>query len=276
MQMVSASSPSRRFLLEYDRFQNCMARLWAWGMPVLLLCVLAGMAEHASARQARKLEQATVVETAEYTPCGNRCSEAADPARAFCLRAGDQTLVGEGRSYLHEAKFSSMEDYGGKRVQIRFNQRWIWIQASDGTETRIQRGSEYEEFKDRSCVAAVNRPILDTANRQKRPARVPASAVAIAGPEEGDNPQRFLWYACALDSGAATITCQRWYHNGDSFGDDWYCARTLDGRPVQADFSVDALESDAGHLVLSSGGVLEHDQRSRIDGKLDRPESQCY
>jgi hypothetical protein len=219
---------------------------------------------------------ATVVETAEYTPCGNRCSEAADPARAFCLRAGDQTLVGEGRSYIHEAKFSGMEDYGGKQVQIRFNQRWIWIQASDGTETRIRRGSEYEEFKDRSCVAEVNRPILDRANRQKRPARVPASAVAIAGPEQGVNPQRSLWYACAQNSGAATITCQRWYHNGDSFGDDWYCARTLDGNPVGANFSIDALESDAGHLVLSSGGVLEHDQRSRIDGKLDRPESECY
>jgi hypothetical protein len=200
----------------------------------------------------------------------------ADPARAFCLLAGDQTLVGEGRSYIHEAKFSGMEDYGGKQVQIRFNQRWIWIQASNGTETRIQRGSHYEEFKDRSCVAEVNRPILDGANRQKRPARVPASAVAIAGPESGDNPQRFLWYACAMNSGAATITCQRWYHNGESFGDDWYCARTLDGRPVQANFSVDPLDSDAGHLVLSSGGVLEHDQRSRINGKLDRPESQCY
>jgi hypothetical protein len=245
-------------------------------MPVLVLSVLVGTAEHALARQARNMVQATVVETAEYTPCGNRCSEAADPARAFCLRAGDRTLVGEGRSYIHETKFSGMEDYGGKQVKIRFNQRWIWIQASDGTETRIQRGTQYEEFKDRGCVAEVNRPILAKASREKRPGRVPAAAMAIAGPESGDNPQRFLWYACALNSGEATITCKRWYHTGNSFGDDWYCARTLDGNPVGENFSIDPLESDAGHLVLSSGGVLEHDQRSRIDGKLDRPGSPCF
>lgn len=276
MQMVSASSRPPRSPFADPRFLPSITPWPAWALPALFLCFLAGTAQPALARQARNTVPATVVETAEYTPCGNRCSEAADPARAFCLRAGGQTLVGEGRSYIHEARFSGMEDYGGRQVRIRFTQRWIWIQASDGTQTRIRRGTQYEEFKDRACVAEVNRPILAAANRQKRPARVPPDALAIPGPEQGVNPQRFLWYACALSPGAATITCRRWYHNGESFGDDWYCAKTLDGNPVGENFSIDPLESDAGHLVLTTGGVLEHDQRSRIDGKLDRPDSPCY
>lgn len=268
--MVFATLRPSRFPLLQQGLSSSMILLGA----VLLLCMPASAAGQLFARQPKQVVAATVVETAAYTPCGHRCSEGADPARAFCLRAGEQTLVGEGRSYLHEAKFSGMEDYGGKQVQIRFNGRWIWITAADGTQTRIRRGSEYEEFKDRNCAAEVNRPILARANRQRRPAKVPADAVAIAGPQEGDNPQRFLWYACAMDSG--TIRCRRWYPKGDAYGDDWYCAKTLDGKPVDGQFTVNALESDAGHLVLSSGGVLEHDQRSRVDGKLDRPGTPCY
>lgn len=244
-------------------------------LAAFLLLMLAA-SERAEARKAKALEPATVVETAEYTPCGLRCSEDARPARAFCLRSGAQTLVGQSRSYFHESKLTGMEDYGGTQVQIRFNRRCIWITAADGTETRIERGTEYEGFKDRGCVAEVNRPILAAANRKKRPASVPATAIAIAGPDQGEDPQRFLWYACAMEPGDGSIRCRRWYQDGGAYGDDWYCARTLDGKPVTADFALDALESDAEHLLLTSGGVLEHDQRSRVDGKLDRPGSACF
>lgn len=220
--------------------------------------------------------QATVVETAEYTPCGDRCSESADPARAFCLRAGDQTLVGDGRSYFHEAKLTNLEDIGGESVRIHFNKRWIWVQTSSGEAIKLRRGSEYEEFKDPRCAAQVNKPILVWANRHRRPEKVPDSAIAIAGPEQGNDPQRFLWYACKMESDAKTIACRRWYRDGSSYGDDWYCARTLSGARVGADFQIDARLSDAGHLVLTSGGVLEHDNRGRINGQLEEPGEACY
>lgn len=54
---------------------------------------------------------ATLVEAANYLPCGDGCSALTDTASAFCFRLGDQVLVGEGRSYLHEGKFSAMEEW---------------------------------------------------------------------------------------------------------------------------------------------------------------------
>lgn len=271
---MESSSP--RLQQAHSHVSSEIAPLRAWWIAALVLPMLPGAAMCASARQTGNLVQATVVETAEYTPCGDRCSEVADPARAFCLRAGDQTLVGEGRSYFHETKLSEMEDFGGKQVLIRFNKRWIWMQTSGGDEIKIRRGSQYEEFKDLECAAAVNGPILAWANRHKRPTRVPGSAIAIAGPEQGADPQRFLWYACKTDTDAKTIVCRRWYRDGSSYGDDWYCARTLSGKRVDADFQIDARLSDAGHLVLTSGGVLEHDNRGRINGQLEQPDQACY
>jgi len=60
--------------------------------------------------------RATLVEAADYLPCGNGCSAHAELASAFCFRMGDQVLVGDGRSYLHEKKFSSMEDFEPAKV----------------------------------------------------------------------------------------------------------------------------------------------------------------
>jgi hypothetical protein len=238
--------------------------------------MLLSASEHAAARQSKSMASAVVVETAQYIPCGDRCSPTAPPARAFCLRSGGQTLVGDGRSFLHQTRFSSMDDFGGMRVRMRFNRRWIWLQTADGSEIKIHRGSKYEGFRDRACLAEVNRPILAWAKRQKRPARIPATALAIAGPQSGSDPQRFLWYACAMGPDAATISCRRWYHNGDPYVGEWYCARTLDGKSVGTNFAIDPLESQAGRLVLNSGGVLELDNRLRIDGRLERPGEPCF
>lgn len=252
-----------------------MSPLKAWGAVALILPILLSASEHAAARQPKNMAQATVVETAEYTPCGDRCSALADPARAFCLRSGGQTLVGDGRSYFHEAKFSGMEDYGGTQVRIRFNRRSIWMRTADGSQIKLHRGSKYEGFKDRACLAEVNRPILARANRRKRPAKVPVTALAIAGPQSGSDPQRFLWYVCAMGPDAATISCRRWYRNGDPFENEWYCAKTLDGKSVGTNFAIDPLEQ-AGRLVLTSGGVLELDTRLRVDGRLERPNEACF
>jgi hypothetical protein len=245
-------------------------------LPILLaVLVSVSCAICASARPAKGFETATLVETETYIPCGLGCSLAVEPARAFCFRLGDQVLVGEGRSYLHEGKLGSMEELAGKQVPIRVSRRSIWIRPLDGPTMRIGRGSLFENFKAAGCIAEVHKPILARANSSRRPAKIPADAVAIAGSGRGDFQPLFLWFQCALDSDAATIACRRWYGNGDSDGKDWYCARTVDGAPVGADFALDPLLSQAGRLVLKSGAVLRHDGRARTNDQLDRPGEAC-
>ena len=243
----------------------------------ILLAVLVSMscAVRASARTARGFATATLVEAAEYIPCSDACSLFDSPASALCFRLGDQFLVGEERSYLHGDKFSAIEDLTGKQISIRFSNRFIWMRPPDGPTMKIGRGSQFEQFKDGGCVAEVHKPILAHANSSRRPAKIPDDAIAIAASGRGDFQPLFLWFQCAMDSDAATIACRRWYNNGDSDGKDWYCAQTLDGAPVAADFALDPLLSQAGRLVLKSGAVLRHDGRGRTNDQLDRPGEAC-
>jgi hypothetical protein len=209
-------------------------------------------------------ETATVVETAQTISCSGSCTAFAEPATAFCFRMGDQV------------KFADMDEIAGKEVLIRVSRLWIWLRPPGGSEVRLTHGSRFEEFKDAGCVREVHKPILATANGEKRRAKVPAAAMAIVGPDKGDSPQLFLWYACAMNSDAATIACRRWYRNGDEASKDWYCAQTLNGAPVKADFAIDPTLSQAGRLVLTSGAVLKHDGRSRINDALERPGEACF
>lgn len=221
-------------------------------------------------------ETATVVETAQTLSCSGSCSAFTEPATAFCFRMGDQVLLAEGSSYLHDRKFADMDEIAGKEVLIRVSRFWIWLRPPGGSELKLTHGSRFEQFKDAGCVREVHKPILATANREKRPAHVPAAAIAIVGPDKGDSPQLFLWYACAMRSDVATIACRRWYRNGDQASLDWYCAQTLNGAPVKADFAIDPTLSQAGRLVLTSGDVLKHDGRSRINDALERPGEPCF
>ena len=226
----------------------------------------------ASAREAKSFAAATLVEAADYLPCGNGCSAHAEPSSAFCFRMGDQVLVGDGRSYLHEKKFSSLEELAGKQFQVRFNGSHIWMRPPGGDTVKIERGSQFENFKDAGCVTAVRRPILVVAYSHKRPAKVPAEAFALPGSGKGD---LFLWYQCALEPDTTVIACRRWYRNGDAYGKDWYCAQTLDGTPVGAVATLDPLLSQEGRLVLKSGAVLRRDNRARTNDMLDRPSEAC-
>jgi hypothetical protein len=71
------------------------------------------------------------------------------------------------------------------------------------------------------------------------------------------------------------IACQRWYKDGAPYGKDWYCARTVDGAPVAAEFEIDPLLSQEGRLVLKSGAVVQQDHRARTNDVLDRPGETC-
>jgi hypothetical protein len=260
-----------------SRFNRCPANSLGWSFRRLLLAALAasaalGLTLCASAREAKGFAPATLVEAANYLPCGDGCSALIAPASAFCFRTGDQVLVGEGSSYLHEGKFSGMEELAGQQLQIRFNRRWIWIRLPDRPTVKIRRGSRYENFRDAGCISEVHRPILALADASRRPAKVPAEAFALPGSGKGD---LFLWYQCALDSDKSVITCRRWYRNGDTYGKEWYCARTLDGAPVGAVATLDPLLSQEGRLVLKSGSVLRRDNRARTNDVLDRPWEAC-
>ena len=216
-----------------------------------------------------------MVEAAQYIPCGDGCSALADAASAFCFRVGDQFLVGDGESYLHESKFAGLEELAGSQFQVRFNRRSLWVRQPDGSVRKLRRDSEYENFKDSGCVREVHRPIVAAANAHRRPAGVPADAMALAGSDKGELPALFLWYECGLDAGNATIACRRWYRNGDADSTDWYCARTMDGAAIGAEFALDPLLSKAGRLVLTSSKVVLQDHRARTNGQLDRPSEAC-
>ncbi len=243
-------------------------------LPRIALAACAGLCLtlYAAAKEAKVFSAATLVEAANYLPCGDGCSALTDTASAFCFRQGDQVLLGEGRSYLHEGRFSGLEELAGKQLQLRFNRRFLWIRMPDGAVMKLRRGSEFENFNDSGCASAVHGPILDAAYAQKRPAKVPADAFPLAGSGK-DDP--FLWYRCNLDSDKTTISCQRWYKNGDVYGKDWYCAQTMAGEPVGAVATLDPLLSRDGRLVLKSGGALRHDNRARTNDVLDRPGEAC-
>ena len=224
------------------------------------------------AKGVKEYSTATLVETANYLPCDNGCSEKAEPARAFCFKQGDQIVIADGRSLLHEQKFSGLEDLAGKQVKIRFNQRFVWVLPPDGREMKLERGSTYENFKDAGCIREVRRPILDIAYAHKRPGKVPTYAFAVAGTGKGD---LYLWLQCDLTADKSVIGCLRWYGNGDPYGKDWYCARTVDEAPVAAEFEIDPLLSQEGRLVLKSGAVVQRDHRARTNDLLDRPGEAC-
>jgi hypothetical protein len=227
------------------------------------------------AKTAKVVDTATLVETASYIPCGDGCSLTLQPARAFCFKMGDEYLVGEGRSYLHEGKFAGFEDLAGKQLPIRLNRRFLWVKPPDHGELKIERGSLFEGFKTTGCVAEVHRPILHQANSTHRPVKVPSDAIAIAGPDRGEFRPLYLWFQCGLNAAASTLDCREWYKSGETAPPDWYCARTVNGDPVPANFALDPLLSQAGKLVLQSGAALQHDNRARTNGILDRPAETC-
>ncbi len=245
-------------------------------LPVLLAAlVLIGFPAQSPARKAKTLQKATLVEVASYIPCIDGCSRFTDPANAFCFRLDDEYLVGEGKSYLHDAKFAGMEDFAGKQLPIRFDKRHLWISPPDRSTFKIERGSLFENFKDRGCVREVHKPILAMAHAAKRPAGVPAGAFPVPGSGMGDFQPLFLWYKCSTDAAAATVACNRWYRNGEPDGMDWYCARTADGKPLEPGFLLDPVLSQVGRLVTKSGELLQHDSRERIGNQLARPSEAC-
>ena len=241
-------------------------------MIFLAVCAALSVAPCASAKGAKEFSPATLVETADYQPCRNGCSAKAEPASAFCFRQGNQVLVADGSSFLHEKKFSGMEELAGKQVQIRFNERFVWVMPPDGQAMKLERGTTYENFKDAGCIREVRRPIIDAAYAHKRPGKVSTYAFALAGSGKGD---LYLWFQCDLSSDKSVIACQRWYRDGTPYSKDWYCARTVDGAPVAADFEVDELLSQEGRLVLKSGAVVQQDHRARTNDVLDRPGEAC-
>jgi hypothetical protein len=252
-----------------------MIRIQNRGFHLLLaLCALELLSHSAcaTAQHSSAFEKATVLETAEYIPCYGNCPAHIDTVSAVCIQAYDQILLGEGKSYLHEKKFSNVDDLAGKQLMIRVSWRNIRVRVPDGPTLKLLRGSRYERFRNDGCIRAVHGPILAAARAARLPAKVPSDAFALAGSGKDD---LYLWFECKRNEREATIACKRWYKNGDLFGMDWYCARTVDGAPVASDYLLDPLLSQNGRLALTTGAFLQHDSRGRTNGVLDRPGEAC-
>jgi len=244
--------------------------------PVLVAVAAAmSLAVCASARPAKGFETATLVEAAQYIPCQDACFALDQPASAFCFRMGDDFVVAEQKGYLHELKSASTDDLSGKEAEIKVGSHFISVHLADHPSMRLNRGSLYEGFKQNGCIAEVHKPILAHANESHRSPKIPDDAMAIAGSGRGDFQPLYLWFECIRDSAGANIACERFYGNGDSDGKDWYCAQTEDGKRVGPNYGIDPLLSQAGRLVLTSGEVLQHDNRARTNDKLDRPGEAC-
>lgn len=238
----------------------------------LMACAGLSLTPAVWAKTSKKLSVAALVEAVDYTPCGDNCSTFVYPTSAFCFRAGDQFILGEGKSYLHGEKFSALKDLVGKELPLRYNGRSLWVGMPNGSLIKLSRGALFENFREAGCIRAVHKPIIAAANAQKKPTKVPADAFPLASSGYTD---RFFWYQCALDSAKTEIVCQSWYPNGDSLGKDWFCARTISGEPVGAVATLDPLLSQTGRLVLKSGVEVRHDNRSRTNDTLDRPNEIC-
>ena len=172
-------------------------------------------------------------------------------------------------------KSGGTDDLSGMEARIKTGSHFIAVHMADRPSMKLTRGSLYGGFKENGCIAEVHKPILAHANSIRRSPKIPDDAIAIAGSGRGDFQPLYLWFECIPEPDSGTIGCGRWYTNGDSDGKDWYCARTVDGRPVGMNYAIDPLLSQAGRLVLTSGSVLQHDNRARTNDKLDRPSEAC-
>ena len=229
----------------------------------------------AAAKSGKATTTATLVEAADYMPCGTDCTAFASPLSAVCLHVGDEAIIAEGENYLHDRRTSWIEDLVGKQIRVRYTKRSLWIVPPDREAAKLHRGSGFEGFKDPGCTREVHKPILAEAYAAKRPSSVPRDAFALAGSGRGEFPARFLWFQCNLDADGRTITCRRWYRDGVTDSTDWFCANTAEGIKVGTKFPIDPLLSQASRLVSTSGALLQHDNRSRTNGNLDFPNEAC-
>jgi hypothetical protein len=224
----------------------------------------------------KQYQAAKLVEAKEYSACDYQCAPFNHPVTAYCFRSGDLTLIGERGTILGETNASSMRDFSGKKVQIRFDPTSIWINRPNHRALELKRGSVFEGFKDVGCVAEVHRAKLEIASKIGRPSNVPSDAFALAGPLTGDAKPLFRWFQCVMSADASSITCKKWGRDGSFRGVDRYCARTVAGEPVTANFEIDKLLSRDGKLILKSGYALERDERGRTNEELARPGEVCY
>lgn len=224
----------------------------------------------------KQYQAAKLVEADEYSACDYQCAPFNHPTTAYCFQLGDLTLVGERGTILGETNASSMRDFSGKEVQIRLGQASIWISRADHRALELKRGSVFEGFKDKACIVEVHKAKLEIASKIGRPSNIPSDAFALAGPLTGDAKPLFRWFQCVMSADASSINCRKWGRDGSFRGVDRYCARTVAGEPVSANFEIDKLLSRDGRLVLKTGYALERDERGRINEGLARPGEVCY
>lgn len=234
----------------------------AWALPGLKVPRL---------HRKKTIEKVSLVESARYQPCGQNCTDRAEPITAVCLRSGNETWTAEAR----DLRLGDLEQMKGRELTLATGKYGFVIATAGLPSIHFGWSSRYEGFADAGCIAEVHIPILDAAARSRRPATVPAGAVAIVGPGTGEAHPEYLYYECSYEAAGPLIACHRWYENGRPYTDEWYCAATTDHAAVPATFALDAVTSQAGRLRLKSGGILQLDHRWRVEGILQHPGEGC-
>jgi len=145
---------------------------------VFAACVALSVSLCASAKEAKGFAPATLVEAANYLPCGDGCSALSDPASAFASGRAIRFLSEKGK-LLHEGKFSSLEELAGKQFQVRFNGRHLWMRPPGGATVKssaapASRTSRTPDASGR-CAGRFLRPRMLISGR-----KVPAYAFALA------------------------------------------------------------------------------------------------
>jgi hypothetical protein len=255
---------------------ECGVKLQLLLVIAIFVALLLGFPFRLFAEVDKQYQAAKLVEAEEYSACDYQCAPFNHPTTAYCFQLGDLTLIGERGTLLGETDAKSMRDFSGKEIQIRLSQTSIWINRADHGALELKRGSIFEGFNDKACIGEVHKAKLEIASKIGRPSNIPSDAFVLAGPLTGDVKPLFRWFQCTMSADASSINCKKWGRDGSFRGVDRYCARTVAGEPVSANFEIDKLLSRDGKLILKSGYALKRDERPRVNGELTQPGVACY
>lgn len=281
-------------------------------LAAALLLLFASFAPALGHKQPEPDKILTLVEVANYQPCNGHCSEARSIVTAFCFLDADRhPIVAESRHVPAAYEDDWLQPYHDLADQktplpVRFhngsllidapplppakNFKLFWLNrdnliwrshdlAQRPHPVKLSLGSRFEDFQDAGCAQLVRKAILNKAEAVGQPVKVPVEAIAITTLGKGDP---YIWIYCRPEPAEGSIGCQKWYRNGDAMKrSEFYCARTITGTAVGADFHLDPLLSREGQLVVGGTGpghgeALVPDLRNRNADKLDNPRELCH
>jgi hypothetical protein len=233
-----------------------MRTVAALALPFVVI-ILAAPLTHA---QVRRYRSGLLIDTGEYDWCHYDCAPFDRPILFFCLQVDDQILVGRRHAdWIWAYDSSKMFAYKGKPVQVRFNQKSIWMIRTDGKDMRLGRGDLLDVFSNPKCTAEVHRSWLSKIGHVTRPQTVPSSAVLIPeGPTsilKSQGPH--FWARCSFDVGSNSDICKLWDDKGFGYKTAKYVAPLGKALPDPA-LVIDPLTTKFDYEIHLKDGFVLH------------------